>query len=96
MKPIEPGCLVVVLRGEIANWVGVALEKIPAGQPFTIHIDRNPDKEQQARLKGDAWEVDFTSDPDVTWTVPEKDLMRIDGGDASEDVTEQEKEIEHA
>ncbi|MFI0472949.1 hypothetical protein ACGLWX_09565 [Halomonas sp. HMF6819] len=89
-KPIEVGCVVVALRGEVANWVGVAVEFIPAGQAFTIHPDGTRSSEQLARFKGDGWEVDFASDDNMTWTIPARDLMRIDGGDASTDETEQE------
>lgn len=81
-KPIEPGCLVAVLRGEIANHVGTVIERVPAGQIFITHKNRTLESAKKIRLKGDAWEVDIASDPDVIWTVPEKDLMRIDGGDA--------------
>ncbi|WP_252109079.1 MULTISPECIES: hypothetical protein [unclassified Halomonas] len=90
-KPIEPGCLVVVLRGEVANQVGVAVEFIPAGQSFTIHPDGALDSEQLARFKGGGWEVDFASDAELAWTIPAKDLMCIDGGDATTHETEQEE-----
>lgn len=93
MKPIEPGCLVLVLRGNMANHVGVAVEHVPANQRFECHPERTPDKPQTGYFKSNAWEVDIASDAECVWVIAEHNLMRIDGGDAES--FEQEREVEH-
>lgn len=93
MKPIEPGCLVVILRGNMANRVGVATEYVPANQEFERHPDKMTFLPKTWRFSSGAWEVDVASDPDCLWVIAESNLMRIDGGDA--ELFEQAREVEH-
>lgn len=81
MKPIEPGCLALILRGNLRNRVCTVVEKVPANHPITTHPDRTLESERTVRFLCDAWVVDLSSDPDVSWTVAEPNLMRIDGGE---------------
>ena len=81
MKPIEPGCLALILRGNLRNHICTVVEKVPANHPITTHPDRTLESERTVRFLCDAWVVDLSSDPDVSWTVAEHNLMRVDGGD---------------
>lgn len=93
MKPIEPGCLALILRGNMRNHVCTVVEKIPANQPFTIHPDRTWESERLSRFPCDAWRVDLASDPSVGYTVAEHNLMRIDGDEEEGVTTEQDQEV---
>ncbi|WP_252108965.1 MULTISPECIES: hypothetical protein [unclassified Halomonas] len=96
MKPIEPGCLVVVLRGNLANNVAVAVERVPAQQGIERHPDRMQHLPSTWRFNCDAWEIEMASDPECAWVVAENNLMRIDGGDANADATKQQREVTDA
>lgn len=91
MKPIEPGCLALILRGNMKNHVVTAVSRIAPGESITYHPGRSWANERQMKVSSASWECDSASDPEVSWNVAENNLMRIDGGD---ELIEQDDDLE--
>ncbi|GAB2798976.1 hypothetical protein GCM10027040_27450 [Halomonas shantousis] len=91
MKPIEPGCLALILRGNLANHVVRCVEKASKGEGVPFHPEKTLASEKKLHLKHDFWLVEMTSDSLCDYWVAENNLMRIDGGD---ELVEQEQHEE--
>ncbi|RUR38520.1 hypothetical protein [Vreelandella populi] len=89
MKPIEPGCLCLVVGGD-PSAVGetcTAIAWVSDGESFKTS---NGWYDNTSGLSG--WAVEFSDGCGVY--LPAK-LRRIDDYDASADATEQDREVEH-
>lgn len=84
MKPLEPNCLAYVIGGPDAGITVTCLQYQPPGFTYTVL-----ETGRKVETLVPAWIVQH---PDgVTAIHSERDLMRIDGGE----VTEQVREVEH-
>lgn len=92
MKPLEPGCLALITRGDFANRVCTLIERAAPETPQTVHLDKDPAKELSLVFGQARWMVEFASDTEAYWWIAERNLMRIDGGDA--ELTDQKQELE--
>ncbi len=85
MKPVEPGCLALVVRDEDAGMVVTCTHYCPPGFVF-----RSPRGLRKTNVP--AWE---TKDPDGVDSIrAEASLLRIDGGAESEERIAERKDQE--
>ena len=86
MKPIEPGCLVVITNAKSDFLIGMHGKAIKRSYNEIYSLTAR----KMTRAAG-RWFVDTASGYKAC--IPEKWLLRIDDYDASQDETEQDKEL---
>lgn len=87
-KPIEVGCLVMVIAGKHAGMTGTVIEHDPTGAFGKWEWAIDVGFWKRRTLLG------CVADSSPMWAMS-KNLIRIDDYDASADATEQEREVEH-
>lgn len=91
MKPIEPGCMCLVIDGQSQN-VGLT---VVVKERYTgpLHHEWVVKKLDDSQFSGKGI---FSAEVSTTEAVAmSRQLLRIDDYDASADATEQEREVEH-
>ena len=94
MKPIEPGCLAVVIRSKVESRIGTTVTVI--GRTPKDRLLMEADGSFHSSLG--CWDVDpgYLADNGLYWSARESSLLRIDGGEDESVEEQQEEEDAHA